>query len=239
MVTSGGLTDLLPIRPNPAPAESLNSIVWRTADANCIPAAWITGARSKYVMKPTASIVNAIATRTGISSRVLWRHTAPTFVHRIGFRPMCLNTRRLQYCRQCSDEPELRDWYFPTTFACTRCHVLLTDGDSAQLSVSDRALGIQRHMAAFATRRTARTSHVYGHFDDMYRNMMRCRMSRLSDPESIALASQSELNGRDRENHGTIPVHPPSTAVAALELWKRSLAKRNYRYARYVSSQSR
>ena len=224
----------LPIRVVPQPEESLNSIVRRAANANYVPTKAITGSSGKYFMDPKPAVLKCISARLSIASEDLLRHTAPAFAHRrSGFLAMCLNTRRLQYCALCADQTESRYWYLPTSFACTRCRVLLTNGCNEQLPVSARALNIQNQMTEFATTSTARTTHVMGHFDRMYRDLMRRKMHRLRDPEAIALAEAVELSGRDYENHGMIPIHPPTTAVAALELWQKSRAKPLYRYWTY------
>ena len=227
----------LPIRVVPRPEESLNSIVWRAANANYVPTKAVTGSSGRYFMNPKPAVLETISLRLATEPETLLQHTAPAFAHcRTGFLGMCLNTRRLQYCAKCSDLPESRFWYLPTSFACTRCRVLLTDGTSTQLPVPDRALNIQAQMTEFATTSTARTAHVMGHFDRMYRDLMRRKMDRLRDPEAIALAEAVELSGRDYENHGMIPIHPPTTAVAALELWQKSRAKPLYRYWTYCQS---
>ncbi|GAC49616.1 hypothetical protein GOACH_15_01090 [Gordonia aichiensis NBRC 108223] len=234
MTTHEIASQSLPIRVVPQPEESLNSIVRRAANANYVPTKAITGSSGKYFMDPKPAVLKCISARLSIASEDLLRHTAPAFAHRrSGFLAMCLNTRRLQYCALCADQTESRYWYLPTSFACTRCRVLLTNGCNEQLPVSARALNIQNQMTEFATTSTARTTHVMGHFDRMYRDLMRRKMHRLRDPEAIALAEAVELSGRDYENHGMIPIHPPTTAVAALELWQKSRAKPLYRYWTY------
>lgn len=217
----GGTLSALPVRIVPVRGESLNSLVLRLADANSVSPTWITGTSSRFVMKPTERTVDRIARLAGLSVSDVREMGAPEFGWWTYFSRMYLNARRVQYCGCCVGLPELRSWYLPLTFACTRCARLLTDGQSPQLPVSAFALEVQDRLIERSQRDTPQSRVEMLMFFSTYRAALRTGFSIGGDTDNVALREAHALVPHARTEVTTsgksaIPVHPPTTAVAVL-----------------------
>lgn len=219
---------LLPTRLDPEPGESLNSFVARLAQRNRVPISTITGA-GQFVMRPNLATVNNISTASGLPATIVRSMAVDAIPGFSVCEPMELNTSRRQFCRQCSDVPELKEWYLPVTFACRRCRVLLTDGTSEQRELNANTMAIQYEIFDCAARAQSGDKFyrtIFRWFGRLYRDARG-----LAEPQWPQLSSDTttllpELSVSTAPTQlarcQQIPIHPPTFALAAVTLWRRA-----------------